>query len=422
MIRVLFLSSSDSLVGAAKATLKLFQALQKKPLDLQMFVKRKVTNEAAVHPVFTFLPMTIHMVFDNLVLKRYKGANRNAWSLGLLPNWNLLIRLRTTRYDIIQLNWISGGFVPVRLLKYIRRPIVWRLSDSWAFTGGCHIPDGCLKYETGCGACPQLNSTDDSDISRKTINRKQQSWEGLDMTIVAPSKWMAGNARRSSLFRNRKIVHIPTGINTEIFTPLDRGRTREKLGLSADKDIVLFGAFAAVTDPNKGFHLLLKALQHLAIIHPHPESVELAVFGNYGDVSSVDLKFKATFLGIISDSCKLNEYYSAADVYVLPSLMENSPNTVLESMSAGTPVVAFDACGTTEMLDHKKDGYLAQAYVTEDLAEGLLYFLQRKGDAGIRKVARDKIITRYDIDRVADQYKDLYESIVADVNSVDKIR
>lgn len=413
MIKVLFLSTSDSFGGAAKATFKLFVALKKQPLDLRMLVKRKVTRETSVKRVLTFLPMSIHVAWDNFLLNRLSKRKRNYWTLGLLPNFFLLTLVRVLRYDVIQLNWISAGFVPISLIRAIRKPIVWRLSDSWPFTGGCHIPDGCEKYTSGCGSCPQLDSTDAHDISWKTIRRKQRNWNGVNMTIVAPSKWMAANAKRSVVFKDRSVVHIPTGVQTSLFRPLERTNVRVELEFGENIDIILFGAFAATTDPNKGFQYLLKALKKLEEIHPDYQRIRLAVFGNNGEIPTPELKIKVIYLGIISDAEKLNEYYNAADVYVLPSLMENSPNTILESLSAGTPAVGFDACGTAEMIEHKVDGYLAQAYDPDDLAQGLMYFLNRKDRAPeIGDLARQKILKRYDIDQVAKQYNELYKSLV----------
>src|SRR5690349_16210568 len=114
MIRVLFLSSTDNLFGAAKATFKLFRALQKRPLHLHMLVKKKVTNEPAVETVAGVLPLTFHVKFDNFVLDRYKGPKRNSWTLAILPNWGLRRKLKNLSYDILQLNWVGAGFVPIR--------------------------------------------------------------------------------------------------------------------------------------------------------------------------------------------------------------------------------------------------------------------------------------------------------------------
>jgi len=411
MIKVLFLSSSDNMGGAAKATLKLFKALQKTNISVRMLVKKKLTNDATISRIFTLLPMTVHLALDNYILNRYKGPRRHFWSLGFLPNLGLWLRLRLLRYDIVQLNWVNAGFMPVKLLRAIRKPIIWRLSDNWAFTGGCHIPENCEKYTSGCGACPQLGSSDESDISRTVINRKLRYWNKLNMTIVAPSRWMAASAQSSLLFRERNVVYIPTGVNTEIFKPLNKRETRAKLGLGEDKGIILFGAVDALTDPRKGFHFLLTALKRLAEIHPDPSSVELAVFGHADKIPNVDLKFKVTFAGYISDTAKLNEFYSSADVYVLPSVMENSPNTVLEALSAGTPAVAFNACGTAEYIEHKIDGFLAEPLSTDDLANGLLYCLERRQEMHLQEAARRKMIEMYNIDRVANQYRELYESI-----------
>lgn len=413
MIRVLFLSTFDNIGGAAKATQKLYKALFRYDLGLQMLVKKKLLDDPSIHRIFTFFPATIHLKLDRWLLSEYGDKNRSFWSLALLPNWFLWIKLQALEYDIVQLNWINAGFVPIKLLKYIKKPIIWRLSDSWAFTGGCHWHFECNKFTTGCNACPQLESNDKSDYSYKVFSRKLKHWKNIDLTLVAPSKWMQRTAQSSKLFKDRKVVYIPTGINISIFKPMDAMTTRNSLGLPLEKKIILFGAVDAVTDPNKGFHLLVEALNHLYAMHENPEQIELLVFGHPGKSNrDTQLKFKSTFVGSVKDASLLNQYYAASDVFILPSIMDNSPNTVIEAMGSGTPVVAFDACGTSELIDHLTTGYLAAPYSTADLATGIMHILK---DTRIAKsmgaMARKKVEENYNIEDVASQYYMLYKQI-----------
>jgi glycosyltransferase involved in cell wall biosynthesis len=411
MIKVLFLSTSDNIGGAAKATLKLYKSLFQYDLRLRMLVKKKITKEKSIRKILTFLPATIHVKFDELLLSAYHKRERNFWSLAILPDLFLQMALRFSSYNILQLNWVNAGFVPIKILRNIKKPVIWRLSDSWAFTGGCHIPFSCEKYVTGCGACPQLNSVDEFDLSRQTLLRKLKSWENVNLTLVAPSKWIASNARKSLLFKNRKIVHIPTGVEIDVFKPLNIEDTRKKLGLPLGKKIILFGA-VEIFDPNKGFHLLIEALNYLYSNYRHRENIELVIFGYADKIDFEKLNFKSAFTGLVSDADLLNEYYAAADVFVLPSIMENSPNTVVEALSAGTPVVAFDACGTSELIDHLTDGYLASPYITEDLCNGIIHVLeQSEKDDMMRKKAREKVEARYNIKNIAGQYYQLYKEI-----------
>src|SRR5262249_18957509 len=114
--------------------------------------------------------------------------------------------------DIICLHWIAGAFLKPAQLRQLRRPLVWRLSDLWPFTGGCHYPGACRGFERSCGSCPALGSDNPNDLSAQGFRARARAYPALDLTVVAPSRWIAENARRSALFGQRRIEHIPTGI------------------------------------------------------------------------------------------------------------------------------------------------------------------------------------------------------------------
>jgi glycosyltransferase involved in cell wall biosynthesis len=298
----------------------------------------------------------------------------------------------------------------VETLRKFNRPIVWTLHDSWAFTGGCHVPFDCTRYRENCGVCPVLGSASEKDLSRWTWNRKARAWRDLDLTVVTPSRWLAECARSSSLFRDARVEVIPNGLDTETFQPLDKTSSRTLLGLPQDKKIILFGAVRGLSDPNKGFHLLTPALQEVA---KGSKDALAVVFGSSGYAGMPDLGMPVTFLGRIDDDHSLAKIYSAADVFVAPSKQENLPNTVMEAMACGTPCVAFHQGGVPDLVDHAVSGYLAQPFDTEDFARGIEWIL---GDddrrAELSDQARRKIVAEFSLANVSERYATIYRELL----------
>lgn len=196
-------------------------------------------------------------------MKLYTKRKNTPWGVSWLKN-NILTEIYRLNSDLVHLHWICGGFVPLSSLPRINRPLIWTLHDSWAFTGGCHIPFDCVRNKTKCGICPHLNSKSNYDLSRLTWKRKEKFFKNINLTVVAPTNWLAGCARSSSLLSQKRVEVIPNGLDTELYKPLDRNATRELLNLPTDKQLILFGAMNGTSDPNKGFPYLVSALQQLA--------------------------------------------------------------------------------------------------------------------------------------------------------------
>jgi glycosyltransferase involved in cell wall biosynthesis len=292
-------------------------------------------------------------------------------------------------------------------------PIVWTMHDSWAFTGGCYLPLDCIRYRESCGKCPVLGSSRENDLSRLVWLRKQKAWQGLNLTVVAPSRWMAASARASSLFRHARIEVIPNGIDVERFKPCDRSAARESYSLPKDKKLILFGAKGATSDRNKGFHLLVEALRELAAGSSR-DDIELAVFGTSAAAKMPDLPFKAHYLGWQRDDISLAQLYATADVFVLPSISENLPYTVMEAMACGTPCVGFAQGGVPDLITHYGNGYLARPYEPSDLASGIAWVLEdeerRHTLAGL---ARVKIVEQFAQNIVTERHLELYRRLKA---------
>jgi glycosyltransferase involved in cell wall biosynthesis len=223
---------------------------------------------------------------------------------------------------------------------------------------------------------------------------------------------LADRAKESSLFSDRKIEIIPTGLNTRVYRPIDAEIGRKSFDLPADKHLILFGA-QEVEASWKGFGLLRRALALLNNKEGY-DDVNLVVFGSSRPADPPDFAFETHYTGYVHDDATLASLYAACDVMVVPSKIEAFGQTVTESMACGTPVVGFDATGPRDTIEHGVTGYLAEPYDADDLAEGIGWVLD---DPELRsmmgKQARARAVEQYDIETVALQYHALYENILA---------
>lgn len=412
-MKVLLLNAWDSSGGAAKAACRLLKGIQETGVEAELLVKDKTLLDPTIIGPKTFDKILglLRPRLEGRLIRRYPQWNGFTFSPALFPD-RLAQQVSKLNPDIIHLHWMGDGFLRLETLQRFNRPIVWTLHDSWPFTGGCHIPMDCTRYRESCGQCPTLGSNRENDFSRKIWQRKSNSWKGLNLTIIAPSRWMAESARSSSLFRDTRIEVISNGLDLQTYRPVDKLVAREALGLPKDKKLILFGAKSATQDRNKGFHLLARALKELAG-SAGQDSFELVVFGSSKAEVFQDSGFKTHYLGWLNDDVSLTLLYSAADVFVLPSIQENLPYTVMESMACGTPCVAFSQGGVPDLIDHEVNGYLAQPFEPADIARGIAWVLENNDQlAGVSLRARQKIENKFAMEKVASQHRSLYQELL----------
>jgi len=317
--------------------------------------------------------------------------------------------------DIIHLHWINHAFLRPRdiaKLSKLNKPIVWTFHDSNPFTGGCHVRYECDHFLKECGNCPVLKNPDPDDWSHKIWLQKKDAYAGFNFTVIAPGRWMADSVRMSSLLRSAKVVNIPNTLDTDIFKPSDKAEARKGLGLSAEKFILMTGFMPSRMDLHKGTSYLIDAIELLAENYDiDPDKMELIVFGNRDEKNVPDFPIRTSFLGTISDDEKLALCYSAADVFLAPSLEDNLPNTVMESLACGTPVAAFRTGGIPDMVQHKENGYLAEYRSAADLARGIawIYSADRKL---LNTNARKKIMDHFSEKIIALKHIELYKALL----------
>jgi len=418
-MKILLLNTNDISGGAAIAAYRLLKGLQKNSVQAKMLVQFKKSDDYSILGPQTKWQKAfskIRAIIDSIPVRFYKQRKKIIFSPAVLRD-NIYKRIREINPGIIHLHWIAEGFVRVESLAKINKPIIWTLHDMWAFTGGCHYDEECGKYDKNCGHCPILSSNKKNDLSSKIWKRKEKYWKNLDLTIVTPSSWLGECAKRSSLFYNARVEVIPNGIDLNRFKPINKNIARDILCLTKDKKLILFGALDALSDKRKGFPLLKKALKKLS--SKENKDIELIIFGSSRPRDEEKLGFKTHYLGQLNDEISLALVYSMADVMIVPSIQDNLPNTIMESLACGTPVVAFNIGGIPDMIEHQKNGYLAKPFDTTDLANGIEWVLEDNSRwEKLSKNAREKVIKEFDIVKVAKRYTDLYKDVLENKKNV----
>ena len=410
-MRILHLTMHEN-TGAGKATLRLHQGSIARNIDSLVLVSQKFSDSSSVvkpKGIISLYKKIQPLLINNLIGKLVTA--NNIFSVNFTPSL-INQKLGNIKPDIINLHWIGWEFIRIEELKKFNVPIIWTLHDMWAFTGGCHYSQECDRYTKSCGFCPQLHSNKDGDLSRWVWQRKAKAWQDMNLTIVTPSEWLAKCAKASSLFQDLPIKVIPNGLDTQKYKPIDKQLAKKLIGLSSDKQIILFGAVSATSDARKGFHLLMPALQKLKCSQKQ-ERIELVVFGSSQPNNPPDFGFKVHYLGRLYDDISLALLYAAADVFVAPSIQDNLPNTVMEALACGTPCVAFNIGGMSDMIEHQQNGYLAQAFVDEDLATGIIWVLEdQERHRKLSDRARKKVEQEFTLEAQASAYLRLYQGLL----------
>jgi glycosyltransferase involved in cell wall biosynthesis len=314
--------------------------------------------------------------------------------------------------DVLHLHWINFGFLTLKELQKLAnldKKIVWTLHDMWTFTGGCHYAGECTNFLSWCGDCPILKKSKHDDWSARLWHEKQKLFSSLHERIqfVTCSEWLANLARQSGLLKGFPITAIPNPIDTEQFCLLEKTPLRKRFGLPQDKFILLFSAMN-VQDKRKGFDYLIEALEYL--YHQYPASrskLALAVVGKSAEKDE-KLLFPTYYLGSLATPEAMNEAYNTADAFVLPSLEDNFPNTIMEAMACGLPCVTFATGGLPEMIQHEKTGYLATLKDAQDLAKGIAYLLETTDLPTLSVQARQFVKENYAENIIAQKYFEVY--------------
>jgi glycosyltransferase involved in cell wall biosynthesis len=308
--------------------------------------------------------------------------------------------------DIIYVHWVLDGFLSIKSFKQLARlnkPLVFILHDMWPITGGCHYSFDCVNYETGCKNCPIFISDKKKQIAEKGYQKKLKFYLKYDnIYFVSPSKWLYDCARQSMLTKDKPIFHIPNIIDRTIYKSFDKAIARKILNIDGNRIVIGFGAIS-INSPYKGWSYLKNAFKVLAEKYEEHQISVLIFGGGYNEEIVKGIPFKTQFLGYLHDDYSLALAYNAIDVFVVPSLADNFPTTIFESMSSGTPVVAFDTGGIPEFIQHKVNGYLSRYKDADDIANGIIFCIENSLEGQILPVL--------DTDRSINKHFELFKYI-----------
>lgn len=322
---------------------------------------------------------------EQALLSLQSGAEAGYRSFGFAGPG--LARIRALAPDLVHLHWIPE-LLGIADLPVLGRPVVWTFHDAWPICGTEHYT-ALARPREGYQPGNRAPGASGPDLDRWAWRRKRAQWKDFSPVIVCPSRWLAGEVRASALFGGREVHVVPNPLDTALFRPQDRAEARRQLGLPADRTLLLFGAWAATEDQRKGFHVLADALQRLHALG-HAGETDLVVFGAQG--SGNVRGFATHWMGFIEDEAAMSRLYAACDVFVLPSLQDNFPNTLAEALACGLAAVASDAGGIPDMLRPMETGLLARPGDAAELAERLATLLRdpglraRLGGAGRRSI------------------------------------
>ena len=268
-------------------------------------------------------------------------------------------RNRSEKWDLVVVHW-SGAFVTPTTIGDIAQALgarvaLWQVDMAHA-TGGCHSNLGCQKYQSGCGACPLLASSDPQDGSAVQAARRAWIWKELDVAVLAPSGWSARQAKESFTLGGRELRTFPIPLDLAVFRPGDMRSARQALGLPVEGRIVLVRAL----DPGlvyKGFGLFLEALKKL---DDQGVAFHVAVIGDRGFLPGGFLHVTFTELGPQRGDAALARAYQAADFFVSPSTNETGPMMAGEAMACGRPLIAYPIGIAPDLVDQGRNGTLVE--------------------------------------------------------------
>ncbi len=424
--RIAMLCTADH-GGAGNAAVRLHDALRLEGMSSNFYVahQRDYSENVYVIPAYSGHIAYIGQHFDNAIrselqrcsqklhheLSRYpnrpEGCEHFSIPAQCLPLEQISI---LSDFDILHLHWISGLCDPSLAVDFLRnKKIVWTLHDMNAMTGGCHYNDGCRKFEQACGACPQLGSTQNNDLANQTWRLRMQTYKELDLHIVTPSSWLAKEAKKSALLKNFPIHTIAYAQPLHIFRPMQRESLRASLNINQNRLVLLF-ASQVLNNRRKGAIYLLELLQVL-VNTPYKDNTTILLLGNANNTAFSHSGMDIKYLGHINDNEQMAAMYNIADATIVPSLEDNQPNVICESLACGTAVVAFAAGGISEMIKHKETGFLVEPKNLEQLIAGVQWAHSVYQNPITRRLCRAYAMEQYNMSKSAKLYQDLYANL-----------
>lgn len=403
-MKVLHINTTDR-GGAAKALTRLHEGLLEQSIDSKVLTLYHETSSYAKkiypfhnghHSILDKAKYSVLYRIDDLKKKKILKNKNKSYEVFSFPFtiYNLHKHPLVKEADIIHLHWVGDFLDYSSFFEKINKPIVWTLHDLNPFSGGFHYSEDSIENQLAF-----------QDLEKEYLHIKEKAVKNQEnLHIVCLSKWIENISKKSSIFQNFPHHLIPNGLNLKVFKEYDNTITRKKLNLPLDEKIILFVA-DNINNHRKGFKYLKQALKELEL-----DNFICILVGSYQEKTEEDYFLHFDF---VKDDSMLAQIYTCTDAYIIPSLEDNLPNTVLESLACGTPVIGFDVGGVPDMIQNGKNGYLVTPRNSQELAQKITLILKddnlRKNMSNCsRRIAEGK----YSIERQSQKYIDLYNNVL----------
>lgn len=418
-MRVLIVNTSEQTGGAAIAAHRLMDALNNNGVKAKMLVRDKETEDITVVGLRSSWLQRWNFLWERWCVFFHLHFSRcHLWEIDLANTGTDITKLREFREaDVVHLSWINQGLLSLRDIRLILKsgkPVVWTMHDFWPATGICHYPLTCEHFKSVCKECPLLpGGGAEHDLAWRIWNRKMDLLKSGSIYFVACSQWLKEQVQQSGLFVGQRLTEIPNPVDTRLFRSLDQKDARQSVGLPVDKQLILFVS-QRVTDGRKGMDYFIRAIRKLVEKDPEmPQHTGVVILGGHSEEMESQLALPVYAQGYVNDERTMVQIYNAVDVFVLPSLQDNLPNTIMEAMACGTPCVGFRTGGIPEMIDHRINGYVASYKDVEDLAAGIYWVLREADRDELGRECLRKVAQKYSQRAVALKYIDVYNQAMA---------
>lgn len=425
-MKILLVNSYD-VGGAAKACIRLHDGILDEGISSKILFKNK-NNDIKFSEKFDFeLKKRNKAVKFKYFFKRvliflkilkikeskenvYLNARRSELEFFSYPysNFDITTSKLYKEADIINLHWVANFLDYESFFKKNKKPVVWTLHDMNPFTGGEHFTELSLGMDDLGLPKQRIITKNESKIFKENIEIKLRALKNVaNLHIVVLCNWMKSEVEKSELFKNYKTHLIPNGVDTKIFKFRDKNFSREVLNIPLNKKVILFVA-DSIDNYRKGFLFLEKALNEFKT-----DDVILCAIGKNNDL--LNKHNNIIKLGHINDERLMSMAYSAADVFVIPSLMDNLPNTILESVLCGTPVIGFPVGGIVDVVENGINGLITKEISVNSLVETIKLFFNTSNTYK-KEIIINKAVKKYSQKVQSESYINLFERIYSDLN------
>ena len=416
-MQITVVSKNDIKGGAAIAALRLHKAFRKYSSKLKIHSKMRVIFKRSdfeevygEKSYFLKKRIEINNKLERIIQKLQSTSNSNYHSISFLPS-GIHKKLNKSSSQILNIHWVQGGMLSIEEIAKIKKPCVWTLHDTWAFSGAEHYPNGIddFRFKDGYkkGNKPFTHSR--IDLDRWCWERKRDKWK-TPFHIVCPSKWLADNAKESSLMRDWPIRTIPNPLDTNIFKPCEKHLARKIFNLPISKPLLLFAGANGAKEKRKGWHILERSLEKLKHLNP---DIEVVILGQSEPLKKKFGDLQIHYIDFQTNEKAISLLYSGVDVVVIPSIIDNLPQIGTEAQSCGTPVAAFNCSGMPDIVKNKETGYLADPYDFDELAYGINWIISDKMMyEKMRENSRSNALLNWSPYKVSKEYKKLFDEIL----------